>query len=88
MNIEAAHVCPHVFGNTHPVLLVSRAGGVWKCLCGDDHEPGAAMQIIGWHDLLERDASLAELRNLPDEGEAARLSANARWVRARLQPHE
>jgi hypothetical protein len=88
VSIEAAYVCSHVFGNTHPVLLVSRAGGDWKCLCGDDHDPGEPMQIIGWRDLVERDTTLAELMNLPDDWEAARLSVSARWIRTRLQAHE
>jgi len=88
MSIEAAHVCSHVFSNTHPVLLVSRAGGNWRCLCGDEHDPGEPMHVVGWKDLVQRDATLAELINLPNEWEAARLSVDSRWIRARPQPHD
>ena len=88
MSTDVAYVCPHVLGNTHPVLLVSRAGGGWRCLCGDDHDPTEPLQIVGWKDLVQRDATLAELNNLPNDWEAARLSIESRWIRARSQIHD
>ncbi len=88
MSTEAAYVCSHVFGNTEPVLLVSRAGDGWRCLCGDDHDPNESLKVLGWKDLVQRDPSLAELINLPNDWEAARLSTGSRWIRARSQTHE
>jgi hypothetical protein len=40
MTAEAlTYVCSHVFDDPRPILLVSRAGREWQCLCGgDDHD--------------------------------------------------
>jgi hypothetical protein len=88
VNTDAAYVCSHVFGNAQPVLLVSRAGDGWRCLCGDEHDPNEPLKIVAWTDLVRRDATLAELINLPNDWEAARLTTESRWIRARSQSHE
>ena len=79
----AAYVCSHVFNDTRPVLLVSRAGGDWQCLCGGAHEADEVPNVVGLNHLLERDPSLRELEDLPDEWEAERASVNDPWIRTR-----
>ena len=65
------------------MLLVSRAGGDWQCLCGGTHEAGEVPKVVGLNHLLERDASLRELEDLPDDWEAERASLNGQWIRTR-----
>jgi hypothetical protein len=79
----AAYVCSHVFNETRPVLLVSRVGGDWQCLCGGVHDDGEVPNVVGLNHLLERDASLRELEDLPDDWEAERTSVNDAWIRTR-----
>jgi hypothetical protein len=79
----ATYVCFHVFNNTRPILLVSRAGGDWQCLCGGGHEVGETPKVVGLNHLLQRDPTLLELVNLPDEWEAERASVSGPWLRKR-----
>jgi hypothetical protein len=79
----AAYVCSHVFSNTCPVLLVARAGGEWQCLWGGEHDADEEPKVIGLNHLLERDASLREVMDLPDEWEAERRTVSDPWIRAR-----
>jgi hypothetical protein len=81
----AAYVCSHIFENTRPILLVSRAGGDWQCLCGGQHEAGEIPKVVGLNHLLERDPTLLELKNLPGEWEAERTSANEPWLFKQLE---
>ena len=81
----AAFVCSHVFDNTRPILLVSRVGGDWQCLCGGEHEAGEIPKVVGLNHLLERDPTLQELKNLPDEWEAERTSIDATWLRKQAE---
>lgn len=76
-----AYVCSHVFNDTHPVLLVSKADGDWQCLCGGGHDPEEVPHIVGLNHLLERDPSLRELADLSDEWQAERASVNDPWIR-------
>lgn len=82
----AAYVCSHVFKNTRPVLLVSRAGGDWQCLCGGGHDLDEVPHVVGLNHLLERDITLAELQDLPDEWEAERAHVGDAWIRTRIEP--
>jgi hypothetical protein len=78
----ATYVSCHVFNDTRPVLLVSRADGEWQCLCGrDDHDAGEVPKVVGLNHLLERDASLRQLLDLPVQWEAERASVNEPWIR-------
>ena len=80
----AAYVCSHVFNNIRPILLVSREGGDWQCLCGGDHDAKEIPKVVGLNHLLNRDPALIELKNLPAEWEAERVSTSAPWLRKRL----
>jgi hypothetical protein len=80
-----AYVCSHVFENTRPVLLVSRAGGDWQCLCGGEHDSNEIPHVVGLNHLVERDSTLAELRELPDDWEAERANVGDAWIRTRIE---
>ena len=64
----AAYVCCHVFSDERPVLLAHK-GGDWIFACGaDDHgqdEAGADWHLVGVGHLIERDASLDDVSDLP-----------------------
>jgi hypothetical protein len=72
------YLCSHVFENTRPVLLVSRADGDWQFLCGGEHDKEVP-SVVGFNHLLEKDPTLAELRDLPDEWEAERAGPGLPW---------
>jgi hypothetical protein len=79
---QKAYVCIHVFENTRPVLLVSRADGDWCFLCGQDHEDNASSyRVVGIGHLFERDPSLLDLVDLPVDFEAERAKPGEPWIR-------
>jgi hypothetical protein len=80
----AVFVCSHVFGGTRPVLLVAREAGDWMYLCGQSHDANDLPRVIGANHLLDRDASLRTLADLPDNMEAERESVTAPWERRPL----
>ena len=80
----AAFVCSHVFENSRPVLLVSRAGGDWQCLCGGGHEAQKKPRVVGLNHLVERDRTLSELQDLQPDWEAERTAIGEPWVRTSL----
>jgi hypothetical protein len=54
-------------------------------LCGGEHEAGEIPKVVGLNHLLERDPTLQELKNLPDEWEAERTSIDATWLRKQAE---
>jgi hypothetical protein len=78
-----AFVCSHVFENTRPVLLVSRAGDDWQLLCGGDHETDEVPRVVGLNHLLQRDPTLAEVLDLPANWEAERDHVGSLWQRSK-----
>jgi hypothetical protein len=78
-----AYTCAQVFGERRPILLVSRAGGDWQCLCGGYHTAREVPVMVALDELLEADPSLAQLLDLPDDWEAERASVNDPWIRTR-----
>ena len=81
----AAYVCSHVFNNTRPVLLVSRAGGDWQCLCGGAHDTAELPSVVGLNHLIGRDTTLREIVDLAADWEAERASPKDRWIRTHGQ---
>jgi hypothetical protein len=81
MTEPPAYVCSHVFNDSRPVLLVSRAGGDWQLLCGQEHDSDEVPQVVGLNHLVERDPSLADVRDLPDDWEAERSDPASPWRR-------
>lgn len=82
---QIAYVCRHVFENSRPILFVSRGGGDWQCLCGEEHAADEIPHVVGLNHLLERDAALTELQDLPEEWEAERVSVQDDWVRTQIE---
>lgn len=77
-----AYVCIHVFENTRPVKLVSRMGGDWAFLCGDVHPQNADnFCVVGIGHEYDKDASLLELIDLPEEWDAERAEVGDPWIR-------
>lgn len=86
---QKAYVCVHVFDGVRPVLLVSRAGGDWSFLCGDEHVDNASSyRVVGIGHLIERDPSLRSLLDLPPEWEAEREAPGKEWLRTKCAHYD
>ena len=78
----AAVVCKHVFAATHPVLLVSKMDGdQWQFLCGYVHQGTADYRIVGIGHIIEREPTLQDVLDLPDNWDAERESVDSPWKR-------
>ena len=82
-----AYLCPHVFTETRPVLLVAREAGDWQFLCGHDDHGDDDCHVVGVGHLIDRDRSLDELADLPEGFEAARESVGSPWIRMAYSYH-
>ena len=81
---RAAFICQHVFDKTNPVLLVSHEDdGAWQFLCGAPHARDDVPLVAHANHLVEGDATVAEVFDLPQGWEAERASVGAGWVRRR-----
>jgi hypothetical protein len=76
-------LCPHVAENSRPILLVCKEGGDIQLLCGEAHEDHEKPKLAGLSHLLERDPTLRDVLDLPDDWEAERVSVDSPWVRSR-----
>jgi hypothetical protein len=74
-----AFICSHVFENSRPILLVANSKGDWQFLCGDNHND--IPKVVGINHLLNRDPSLREVLDLPENWEAERDNPQAPWQR-------
>lgn len=74
-------LCSHVYKNEKPVLLVCKEDGDWQMLCGGEHDENEKPVVVGIGHLLEKDPSLTEIIDLPDNWEAERQSINHPWIR-------
>jgi hypothetical protein len=86
---ERAFICSHIFDATRPVLLVVRTDEGWSLLCGDEHDWSVpdSLRLVGIGHILERDASLQQVMDLPSGYEAERQSVGAKWIR-QVTPEE
>ena len=75
------YVCQHIFENTRSILLVSHADGDWQFLCGGDDHSGDVPQVVGVKHLLDRDSTLAEVADLPEDFDAERRFVGGGWMR-------
>ena len=74
-------ICSHIFQNSHPVLLVSKADGDLQFLCGGEHDENEKPHVVGAGHILARDPSLIELLNvLKDDQEAEREQVGLPWI--------
>lgn len=83
---QAAFVCSHVFSHTRPVRLVTREGGEWQFLCGEEHPEHEIPHVVGLNHILEFDPSLEEILDLPNECEAERAAQGSVWIRTSISP--
>jgi hypothetical protein len=81
---HAAFVCSHVFNQTKPILLISRADGDWQLLCGGPHDDGEEPKVVGLNHLIDLDPTLMEVADLPVDWEAERGSRGEGWRRRSL----
>jgi hypothetical protein len=82
LNNQKAYVCICVFENTRPVKLVSRAGGDWSILCGEVHPQSADFcRVVGIGHEFEKDPTLLDLIDLPEEWDAERGEVGGAWIR-------
>lgn len=84
----AVVVCRHVLDGTHPVLLVSKIDGEWQFLCGASHQGTADYRLVGIGHVVERDPTLNEILDLPDNWDAERNNVSATWRRLPSQENE
>jgi hypothetical protein len=81
----AAIVCTHVATGLHPILLAERgeseeaADSGWQFLCGIEEEDWGAAQVWSVQEVLEIDASLATLVEMPVGTRLVRATATANW---------
>jgi len=79
-----AYVCIHVFEDLSIVRLVSRPDGDWCFLCGEEHDENASSyKVVGIGHIFDKDPSLIELQDLPDNWEAERADLKSNWLRTR-----
>lgn len=77
-------VCPHIFKSTRPILYVCREGGDLQCLCGEyDHDEKG--HLVGVGHLQERDPSICQLADLPNDWQAERKDVTAEWIRSKCE---
>ena len=80
-------ICSHIFENTKPILLVSRQGGDWQFLCGENHDVNEKPKVVCAGHLLERDPTLKEIANLPVDWEAERTAIGDKWVKKKCREY-
>ena len=81
---RAAFICPHVFDNSRPILLVSNEDGEFQFLCGDEHTKAERPRVVGIEHMLDRDRSLQALMDLPNGWYAERKEVGSPWERSEI----
>ena len=77
------YICEHVFAVERPILYVDPwlPGGRGVLMhCGSHQKVTNEFVVVGLGHLLERDASLLELGEFPDNHYATREDENAPWL--------
>jgi hypothetical protein len=80
------YVCCHVFQDTRPILLVAREQGDWMFLCGRADHASGGYRVVGVGHLTDRDSTLHQCADLPDDHEAERSAVGASWIRTPIDP--
>ena len=76
---EAVYLCPHVFKNERPVLLVVNDNYEWQFLCGFDHSDEEGPIVVGLSHIINMDPSLKEVMIMPENHEAERDRIGGKW---------
>lgn len=76
------YCCGHLFRRERQVLLVAREGDDWQFLCGGtDHNDPLEPYHVSVGFLINTDASLHEVADLPPDWEAERTHAAGSWMK-------
>jgi len=82
---RAAFTTKPVLQDGLPILLVSHdKEGDWQFLCGTTNRAEDG-QVVCLGDLLQRDATIGELADLPEGWQASRANAGAAWTRVKAR---
>lgn len=86
---EVAVTVREILEDRHPILLVSRdtEDGTWEFLTGKTFLVENAM-LVALHRIVEHDATVCELANLPVGWSARRDSLDCAWTRFRDDDHD
>lgn len=76
----AVFICSHIHENKKPILLVCHDGGDWQFLCGESHDSTEKPKVVCISHLIERDPTLIEISDLPDNFEAERREVGGKWI--------
>ncbi len=83
-NNLTSYICPHIFENSRPILLVVHDDGEWQFLCGgNDH--GHDCHIVGIGHLVDRDPSINKCADLPNGFMAQRAALDQPWTRCSIE---
>ena len=83
-SIFGASTCSHVLEEDRSILLVSRElDGEVLAVCGGEDDTAESTRKIELDKLLDLDASLAALADMPDGWAAMRESGDAPWARSK-----
>ncbi len=74
----------HVFLATRPVLMIAHDDGDWSFMCGDADHGNEDWRVVGVGHLIDRDPTLNECADLPDNFEAERASVGKPWVKTSI----
>lgn len=77
---QAVFICSHIYENKKPILLVCHADGDWQFLCGEGHDENEKPKVACVTHLLERDPTLNEVADIPENYEEERSKVGADWV--------
>lgn len=81
-------ICSHIYQNTKPVLLVSHEDGDWQFLCGEGHDKNEKPKVVCVSHLVERDPTLNEIADIPEDYEAERSHLGADWIITKVTDEE
>jgi hypothetical protein len=84
--VFGAKTCSHVLDEDRSILLVSRElDGEVLAVCGGDDDSPETMRDITLDKLIEFDAALTELGDMPDGWVAMRESSGDAWARSKAE---
>ena len=87
MDSNKTYECLHVMVGDRPVLYVCREDGDLVVACGaDDHAQSAEdWKVVHAQHVVDDDASLAEIIELPDGMQAERFTVGGLWTRSPIE---
>ena len=83
---EKSYTCTHVLSGSRPVLYVAREDGELIFACGSNHHEESTddWKVVHSGHLVDLDASLTEVIDVPDNQQAERTAIGSPWVRGQI----